>query len=1058
MEVFCRNLPPDLTERSFGNQMRPIMKKLSIKYYDCDKRKGKNLGNITFLRIEDAKKFLEHHGEVLLQSRPVSYFGRQRRFPPTRPRLTIMDKEVFCKESNKQPSEVTLKGIEHDVDKQQSRPEAAAEAPLAFAATQLRCGQYHFLEEKLTFVAEWQSSGNCSARFTKRSLIIELPGSLKDVQIRIPLQSIIELVWCPKGYVTVTLSSVPTFLESMSEEIYQRLSGETLAGIYGSKELDAAKSKSLRVEAIDASHVHVAPFCLVYNFQSMLSVANFHSQIKRLKGKDYFDVTELDIALQHAPAPGLGPFEDSFMGLTETLAQLNKTESLPFGHLFLLQALVHNGYLHPTTVSGLAEKLAQMFASAKNAGNENYEEPISIEAMKKLFEWIEYPSPNGDASQFEVNSIVEYLQESEFLNRQMVKILEDMHAPNKWFLDLQERELNRLRGITANAYNTATFIKSQSIAESIQLYKFIRQTDRMGIDYRMDPFLRAIVEAVVLKELRLLKHKARIPVSKGITLFGVMDETGYLKEGEVYVTFDTMQGRHSHPPSVGRVIVTRSPALHPGDIQFANNVIPPDDHPLLMHRNCIVFSQNGKRDLPSQLSGGDLDGDIFGVIWDTELVGHHALQTFDPAQYATVTPLELDRPLERSDMAEFFIDFMKTDHLGVIATRHMVLADMLEEGTNHGDCIRLAELHSRAVDFSKTGIAVELNELPIIKKWRPDFLAPGPSVHIHNRIEIEMDQNTLEVDGDDEDNENTPRYKYYRSEKLLGVLYRAVDEENIWHEDIHQSIPNGRSRQFWDDFIARIHGRIRDVGRIEWRHRAEEAQQLRYAYEEKISSVMIDFSEHPNKPLTELEVFVGFVMNKSGVQTRRQRDCSHKLKDEFERISAWIVRQMRNPAAPGGANEDTGGTGALELCLACLHIGCEKELRPVNSWTRSGSRDVESFKIVAVSALIRELNMLEGRGRMRNGRGGGFVGVRGGRTPRTLGERDIHQSDEQGGVLVEAEGLEEEEYSDGEIAEGDNLEVAVDLTAQRLEDELSISTPAGQYHFGGQPWSYRMPN
>jgi hypothetical protein len=61
-------------------------------------------------------------------------------------------------------------------------------------------------------------------------------------------------------------------------------------------------------------------------------------------------------------------------------------------------------------------------------------------------------------------------------------------------------------------------------------------------------------------------------------------------------------------------------------------------------------------------------------------------------------------------MADFFIDFMRTDHLGVIATRHMILADQKDEGTSHPDCTRLAHLHSTAVDFSKTGIPVELGE------------------------------------------------------------------------------------------------------------------------------------------------------------------------------------------------------------------------------------------------------------------------------------------------------------------------------------------------------------
>jgi hypothetical protein len=64
------------------------------------------------------------------------------------------------------------------------------------------------------------------------------------------------------------------------------------------------------------------------------------------------------------------------------------------------------------------------------------------------------------------------------------------------------------------------------------------------------------------------------------------------------------------------------------------------------------------------------------VIWDPDVVD--AVTTFEPASYARVPPLELDRPMISADMAAFFVDFMRTDHLGVIATRHMMLAGQRE--------------------------------------------------------------------------------------------------------------------------------------------------------------------------------------------------------------------------------------------------------------------------------------------------------------------------------------------------------------------------------------------
>jgi hypothetical protein len=239
------------------------------------------------------------------------------------------------------------------------------------------------------------------------------------------------------------------------------------------------------------------------------------------------------------------------------------------------------------------------------------------------------------------------------------------------------------------------------------------------MDFRQDTFLRSIVEIVVLQELRLLKYKARIPVDEGVTLFGVVDETGVLKENEVYVTFDNHNGKKTNPRSE-RVLVTRSPALHPGDIQMAKHVIPPQNSPLNHLSNCIVFSKHGSRDLPSKLSGGDLDGDIYNVIWAKEAV-QGAIKVHIAADYPRSEAIDLKRQVEKEDMIDFFIDFMKTDHLGVIATRHMILADQKHQGTLDQDCLTLAERHSEAVDFSKSGKQVALNTLPRAAPYRPDL-------------------------------------------------------------------------------------------------------------------------------------------------------------------------------------------------------------------------------------------------------------------------------------------------------------------------------------------------
>ncbi|RTE70640.1 hypothetical protein BHE90_014965 [Fusarium euwallaceae] len=355
------------------------------------------------------------------------------------------------------------------------------------------------------------------------------------------------------------------------------------------------------------------------------------------------------------------------------------------------------------------------------------------------------------------------------LNRQMIKILEDMGTENEWFFNLQQMALNMLRNVTANATNTSLFLEHQAVGVNMDLPKLVKQLDRMGIDYRRDNFLKTAVEHVVLRELRLLKHKARIPVAKGVTLFGVMDETGFLEAGQVYVT------------------------------------------------------QKGGRDLPSQLSGGDLDGDLYNVIWDPQAMPRH---TFEAADYPRINPEPLDRPVTSHDIADFFINFMRTDILGMIATRHVMLADYKALGTLDPDCLLLATMHSTAVDFSKTGIPVDVKELPKPPFYRPDFLAIAPPLKVYDLGQIDHIADHEEY-VDEDDMMGQVKYKYYKSEKILGHLYRNVDEKKIWDQDIHRSISTD-GPSVWDQLLAIVETEIVKYNLdIDWTRKSEQAWKFR---------------------------------------------------------------------------------------------------------------------------------------------------------------------------------------------------------------------------------------
>jgi hypothetical protein len=277
----------------------------------------------------------------------------------------------------------------------------------------------------------------------------------------------------------------------------------------------------------------------------------------------------------------------------------------------------------------------------------------------------------------------------------------------------------RIIDLTLNAPGLTVSVEIAHTGVYAKVPRLITLMHYIGLSFQADRFLTDVVEIAAMSSLRDLKYRARIPIDKGCLLYGIMDETNTLREGEVYIATQLPdeygEWRHriiTHE----RLVVTRAPALvcssdcfpslcidflqHPGDVQTVRAVNVEQGNPLEALRNCIVFSQRGDRDLPSQLSGGDLDGDLFHIIWDERLIPP---VTKTPADYPPTPARDLGRPVEVNDIVDFFIEFMNMDRLGVISNKHKVRADRKPGGTLDAECLMLAQLASDAVDFSKSG-------------------------------------------------------------------------------------------------------------------------------------------------------------------------------------------------------------------------------------------------------------------------------------------------------------------------------------------------------------------
>lgn len=328
-----------------------------------------------------------------------------------------------------------------------------------------------------------------------------------------------------------------------------------------------------------------------------------------------------------------------------------------------------------------------------------------------------------------------------YLNRQFIKILEDLGADTASFLKLQTQVLADIEKTVESPLDTAKYLDNNLFGTGVGLSSLIRSLYQAGFHFKDDVFLRQVVEIATRVQLRELKHKARIPVPDAHLLYGVVDETGFLKPNEVHVILKEKRGRQT--TRIGDVLITRAPAMHPGDFQFVTAVDVPRESQNEKLYNCVIFSQHGSRDIPSMLSGGDLDGDLFNVIFDSSLFPKH---TCDPADYPRPQAIDIGREVTTKDMSKFFLEFMEQDKLGYICNTHMIIADQKPEGVFDQNCITLAEMASTAVDFSKTGIPVDMERFPhnsYNKNRRPDFMAQTPHLILNSS------EASLEADDDE---------------------------------------------------------------------------------------------------------------------------------------------------------------------------------------------------------------------------------------------------------------------------------------------------------------------
>ncbi|OBT64469.1 hypothetical protein VE03_05354 [Pseudogymnoascus sp. 23342-1-I1] len=418
-----------------------------------------------------------------------------------------------------------------------------------------------------------------------------------------------------------------------------------------------------------------------------------------------------------------------------------------------------------------------------------------------------------------------------------------------------------------------------------------------------EPFVLSLLHLWRSWSIKLLKEKAKIIVEKGAFVLGCTDETQTLrghntntkagkgkltaedidKLPQIYLQVTDKKDPRHNIIIEGLCLVGRNPSLHPGDIRVVQAI----DVPALHHlRDVVVFSQLGDRDVPGMCSGGDLDGDDFFVIWDQDLLPKE--WNAEPMDYTAPSPVKLDRPVEINDVMSFFVKYMKSDTLPTIAHAHLALADELELSVRDPKCLELAALHSKAVDFVKSGIPAQMPKYLRPRKW-PHFM----------------------------EKKHKPKEQIYVSGKILGQLYDKVESVDF--------IPQYKSP--FDKRILRAYPEDREI--------LKTARQIKSQYDTAMRRIM---AQHDIE--TEFEVWTSFVLSKPRVGS------DYKVQEEMGIISSTLKARFKEICTEAAGGDDFKTLGPF--AAAMYQVTCEElaiALYEYRTMKTIGGRDVSKRKM-----------------------------------------------------------------------------------------------------------------
>lgn len=308
-------------------------------------------------------------------------------------------------------------------------------------------------------------------------------------------------------------------------------------------------------------------------------------------------------------------------------------------------------------------------------------------------------------------------------------------------------------------------------------------------------FLRDLAWKANVDKCDLLKSKLNISVGRSAYLPMVVDFKGILGPREVHIGFSTAfkdeaTGFCDTILSNMDILVARSPAHYTSDIQKVRAVFKPE---LSALKDVIVFSthKDSTHPLAEELSGGDYDGDIAWVCWQTEIVSEfenakmpicpdmvkEGYITKNSATYAELVSMNRKDPID-AFLANSFDFNLKQNMLGICTNFKEKLCYTLKS-VACDEAVFLSTLLSSLVDQAKQGYSFTNKDWERMKAEKIRVMVTEPNYKLP----------TLK---------GNPKDMHLIDHLKFRIAQNTVDNTLA---DLHKNLP---IPQYWDDDVVQL--------------------------------------------------------------------------------------------------------------------------------------------------------------------------------------------------------------------------------------------------------------